>query len=138
MSDSTLILIIDDEIDLCFLLKDYLTRMNFQVLVAHSLAEGRTLLDQHHPAILFIDNNLPDGTGWNFASEVAAANPGIKMMLIGAMNAIVPEMPANADFQVLPKPIGLAELDSQFARFRNHTPSSLPVGQIIPPSPTPG
>ena len=112
------ILIIDDEIDLCFLLKDYFIRMNFEVRVAHSLAEGTALLVSQKPAVLFIDNNLPDGSGWNYASEVAANNPDICFILFGAMGVKVPEMPVDSDFKVLIKPVSIADLDKQFMKFR--------------------
>ncbi len=66
------VLIVDDEIDLCLLLKDYFTRKkNYEVILSHSLLEGKSLVGTVKPDILFLDNNLPDGTGWSIAPEFA-------------------------------------------------------------------
>ena len=67
MSDGRKILIIDDETDLCLLLKEYFVRKNYEVIVSHTLQEGKVLLTENKPDILFLDNNLPDGIGWTEA-----------------------------------------------------------------------
>ena len=55
------VLIIDDEKDLCLLIKAYLSRKNCDVHTAYTLSEGLMQVDQFLPDILFLDNNLPDG-----------------------------------------------------------------------------
>ena len=59
------VLVIDDERDLCELIKIVLTRENYSVDCAASLAEGSLKLGEH-PAIVLLDNNLPDGTGLEY------------------------------------------------------------------------
>ena len=111
------ILIIDDETDLCLLLKNYFLRKKNEVTVAHSLKEGEKLLHNIHPDILFLDNNLPDGTGWETAPGIAARFPGTYIVLISAFHPAVPAMPANARYRVMEKPFGMADLDKQFSMF---------------------
>lgn len=108
------VLIIDDEIDLCHLLKGYFLRKNFEVYLAHTLEQGVAFLDKLKPEIIFIDNNLPDGIGWYAAPQLAAQYPQMQINLISAFHPIVPDMPENANFRVIEKPISLADLDKAF------------------------
>jgi len=117
MPDPKKILIIDDETDLCLLLRDYFVRKNYDVAVTHTLKEGKILLKTVTPDILFLDNNLPDGTGWDIASSIASDFPGIYIVLISAFHPAVPVMPANSKFRIIEKPISMADLDKQFREF---------------------
>lgn len=109
------VLIIDDEIDLCLLLKSYFLRKGHEVHLSHSLEEGVSLVEDLKPDIIFLDNNLPDGIGWQVAPELAAAFPNIHIVLISAFHPDMPEMPVNAKVQMIEKPISLTDLDRQFA-----------------------
>lgn len=59
------ILIIDDELDLCSLLKKVLTPENYTVDCAYSLSEANNKLGDH-PNVILLDYNLPDGTGLEY------------------------------------------------------------------------
>jgi DNA-binding response OmpR family regulator len=109
------ILIIDDETDLCLLLRDYFLRKNYDVSVSHTLKGGQELLKTIRPDILFLDNNLPDGVGWNLAPGIAADYPSSYIVLVSAFHPVVPPMPSNARYRMIEKPITLADLDKQFA-----------------------
>ena len=108
------VLIIDDEIDLCHLLKEYFVRKNYKVAVSHTLGEGGAMLSASQPDVLFLDNNLPDGTGWNIAPRLATDHPGMYIVLISAFHPSVPKMPEGSYFRVIEKPISFADLDKQF------------------------
>ncbi len=109
------VLIIDDEIDLCYLLKGYFLRKNFEVYLAHTLEQGVSFLETLKPHIIFLDNNLPDGTGWTLAPTIAEKYPEMQINLISAFHPAQPEMPATAAFRVIEKPISLKDLDLSFA-----------------------
>src|ERR1700749_1721784 len=94
------VLIIDDETDLCLLLKDYFTRKNYSVFLSHSLTEGKLAIIDVTPDIIFLDNNLPDGTGWSIAPEIAAAYPNTFIMLFSAFHPELPNMPDNALYSI--------------------------------------
>ncbi len=111
------ILIIDDETDLCLLLKDYFVRKNYDVSISHTLSEGKELLYSSKPDILFLDNNLPDGIGWKAAPGFAASFPQTYIVLISAFHPSIPEMPENARFRAIEKPITMADLNTQFQTF---------------------
>lgn len=111
------ILIIDDEPDLCLLLKDYFRRKDYEVVISHGLNEGKDLLNSIQPDVVFLDNNLPDGPGWSIAQFIAANFPAVYLVLISAFNRVAPPMPAGAKFNTIEKPISIAQLDKQFAMF---------------------
>ncbi len=109
------VLIIDDEIDLCLLLKSYLLRKDYDVYLSHNLEQGVPLIDEMHPEILFLDNNLPDGIGWAAAPELAKRYPSMFIVLISAFHPTVPTMPLHARYKCIEKPISIADLDMQFS-----------------------
>lgn len=121
MYDRRKVLIIDDEIDLCLLLKSYFLRKNYEVYLSHTLEEGVSFLKTLQPDILFLDNNLPDGIGWSVAPQLASQFPNMYINLISAFHPVNPEMPANARYSVIEKPISLTDLDKQLAEVQATT-----------------
>jgi DNA-binding NtrC family response regulator len=113
--NSKKILIIDDETDLCLLLKDYFTKKKYEVIVSHSLSEGVSVLKAQRPKVLFLDYNLPDGIGWELAPGIAKDFPNTYLVLISAFHSAVPEMPVGAQFRIIEKPITMFDLNKQFA-----------------------
>src|SRR4051812_5396821 len=101
MPEKKTVLIIDDEKDLCLLLKDYFLRKDYDVSLSHTLTEGKLLLNTLQPHILFLDNNLPDEEGWKNAPDFALSSPGTYIVLISAYHPEVPLMPSNTKFQVI-------------------------------------
>lgn len=57
------VLILDDEKDLCELIKEILKPENYQVDCAYTLKEGMKKWGNYRPSVVLLDNNLPDGMG---------------------------------------------------------------------------
>ena len=79
-------LIIDDEIDICYLLSSILRSKKLQVSYVNSLTEATAFLGKVQPQIIFLDNHLPDGLGVDYIKEVKANNPGINVVMITAFD----------------------------------------------------
>ncbi len=105
------VLIIDDEVDLCLLLKTYLNRKNYEVFYSHTLKDGMLQFQLVQPDILFLDNNLPDGFGWEKAAALLEKSPGLQLHLISAYQPNTPEQSSNS-FKVWEKPLTLKDLDN--------------------------
>lgn len=103
------ILIIDDEVDLCILMRHYLVQRQYEVSYAHSLKEGLKLMLEWKPDVLFLDNNLPDGTGWSNLPNFLKIQPALKVFLMSGYYPVVPDV-KDADINVIPKPISFADL----------------------------
>ncbi len=121
MQEGRKVLIIDDEIDLCHLLKSYFLRKNYEVYLSHTLDQGLSFLKKLRPDIVFLDNNLPDGSGWQIAPVIAKEHPDTYLNLISAFHPVLPDMPDQARFNIIEKPISLADLDKQFATVPKHS-----------------
>lgn len=94
-------LIVEDEIDICFLLTGILRKKNLQTSFANSLHEAKNLLKTHHPSILFLDNNLPDGLGIDFIKHIKSNHPSISIIMITADDTVANKniaINAGADF----------------------------------------
>jgi DNA-binding response OmpR family regulator len=78
------ILIVDDEVDICYFLSMNLKKNNFMASYVNSLGEAKMAIHSEHPSILLLDNHLPDGLGVDFALEVKKNYPEIKIVMITA------------------------------------------------------
>jgi len=108
------VLIIDDEVDLCLLMKSYFLRKNYEVYIAHTLADGMNRLNQIAPDYLFIDYNLPDGLGWERLPEMYQKFPQTHFHLISAFRPTMPDDLDGSKLTVWEKPISLKALDHFF------------------------
>ena len=82
--NSSLVLIIDDEPDICFLLSNLLKQKKFETIVASTLADGIKMLKQSSPGLLFLDIHLPDGSGLDALPAIKRDFPGIKIIMMSA------------------------------------------------------
>lgn len=106
------VLIIDDETDECFLISAFLSRKNYEVKCAHTLQDGIEKLQKEKPDVLLLDNNLPDGLGWNRAEEIKQKFPSIHITLISAQERSTnPVTTAETMFARLEKPISFQTLE---------------------------
>lgn len=118
------VLIIDDEVDLGILLKQYLVKRKYQVYNAQTLEGGISLFKDVNPDIVFLDNNLPDGLGWERAPQMAVDNPKSIFFLISAFNPTPPIMPQDIQYYILEKPISYGLLDQMLTE-EHHSNESM-------------
>ncbi len=106
------VLIVDDEVDLCLLIKNYLSKKNYEVYTAHTLSDGFRKLELLSPDVLLLDNNLPDGMGWKEAETIHKKFPDLKLTLISAYQT-PKDFTANMGdlVTVLEKPISLNDIE---------------------------
>jgi len=84
MSKKPLVLIVDDEVDMCWALENILMLEGYKTHTATSGKEGLDLIQQLHIKIslLFLDVKLPDMDGLKFADFVRQHFPQIKIIII--------------------------------------------------------
>jgi DNA-binding NtrC family response regulator len=84
MKEKTKALIVDDEIDVCYLLSGILKYKNLQATYVNSISDAKKVLKEGHHSIVFLDNHLPDGFGINFIDDIRKLNPRVKIVMITA------------------------------------------------------
>ncbi|MEP7106708.1 MAG: response regulator [Ferruginibacter sp.] len=106
------ILIVDDEVDLCLLFKQFLTKRNYEVHIAHTLSDGLNILNAIKPDTLMLDNNLPDGMGWDLALWIHEKYPDMHITLISAFQ-LAGDFRHTLDNSInfLEKPISLRDIE---------------------------
>jgi|SRR5579872_17714 len=78
------VLIVDDELDICYLLSGILRQRNFRTGFVNSLSDAVGALRTEAPSLLVLDNHLPDGFGLDFIPFVKQNYPEVKVIMITA------------------------------------------------------
>ncbi|MFC3810226.1 response regulator transcription factor [Lacihabitans lacunae] len=105
------VLIIDDEIDICMMLKAYLQKNNFEVNYACSLKDGLQNLGKTSPDYLILDNNLPDGLGVSSIKKIKSQSPNTFIIMLSAMTSVKNTAIENGVDYFLKKPFRLNEIN---------------------------
>ena len=108
------ILIVDDEEDFCLIMKSYFEKKGMEVFLAFNLSDGLKLIEEKMPDILFLDNNLPDGEGWDKTNEILKENPSLKINLISAYKEKTDEFDSFSNVYMWEKPISIKKLQEVF------------------------
>lgn len=104
------VLMIDDEREICVLLCALLKRTGAQCRFAHSLEQGRDMLQDGNYDAVFLDVHLPDGLGYDLIPNIKTAAPGttcIAMSAIEGEGARAQELGADT---FIPKPFDRASI----------------------------
>lgn len=96
INDTLKALIVDDEVDICFLLSGILKQKHLKPAFVNNLASARESLKQDTPSILFLDNHLPDGFGLDFIQYVKTNYPDVKIVMITAHDGLMERKKAQA------------------------------------------
>ncbi|MBK7427504.1 MAG: response regulator [Saprospiraceae bacterium] len=103
------LLVIDDEKDICQLLKRMLSKYYEEIQIGHTLEDAMRLLKEHNPDHLLLDNNLPDGEGVKIIKTCKAFSPELKVIVFSAMDIHEEAITSGAD-SFISKPIYLPNL----------------------------
>src|SRR6185437_4676234 len=83
------VLIVDDELDICYLLSGMLKQRNFVTGFVNTLSDAANALQTDTPSLLFLDNHLPDGFGLDFIPYIKKNYPEVKVIMITAHDGSV-------------------------------------------------
>ena len=89
------VLIVDDELDICYLLSGMLKQRNFHTGFVNSLSDAVIALQTDTPSLLFLDNHLPDGFGLDFIPYIKKNYPEVKVIMITAHDGAVERKKAH-------------------------------------------
>lgn len=106
------ILIVDDEKLIRWSLQQELTKAGFNVLSAETTKQGISLLKQHDPDLMILDQLLPDGMGIDVLQEIKSSGivlPVIMLTAIDKSDVAVQAMKLGA-VDYVTKPVNIDEL----------------------------
>ncbi len=84
MNDARKVLIVDDELDICYLLSSLLKQRDFVTGFVNTISDAVNALKTNTPDLLFLDNHLPDGFGLDFILHIKQHYPHVKVIMITA------------------------------------------------------
>jgi two-component system response regulator HydG len=76
------IVVVDDEADICFLLKRFLSKNDFIVETAQNGKDGLALIDSVSPDLVMTDFRLGDITGTELLTAIKAKRPNVPVLII--------------------------------------------------------
>jgi DNA-binding response OmpR family regulator len=117
----TKVLIVDDEADICFLFGNILRKRNLKTGFAYNLSEAIEYFRAEIPAMIFLDNSLPDGQGMDLIPYLKQHYPGTLVVMITANDSAMDKKRAfqlGAD-DFLGKPLSLELIHSALDRIKN-------------------
>jgi DNA-binding response OmpR family regulator len=105
------ILIVEDEGEMCLVLNILLNEEDVELEHVKDLSTAAEYLENKQPALIILDNKLPDGYGVDFISYVKKNHPAIKIIMITGYDGAVKDiaMENGADF-FLEKPFTKKQL----------------------------
>jgi len=105
------ILVVDDEGQIGLVMDMILNESQFQMDYVSSLLSADEYLQKEEPAVVILDNKLPDGFGVDFISYIKKKYPSIKIIMIsgfGSVRDVALENGADVFFE---KPFALDEFN---------------------------
>ena len=78
------ILLIEDQVELCRILKDTLALYGFDVTYAHNGDDGYSKFTTLHPKLVIIDIMMPGSDGFSAVKQIRAVNKDIPVIMLTA------------------------------------------------------
>ncbi len=116
-----LVLLVDDEEDLCILMQMTLARMGIKTHIAHSLERARYFFTQYQYDACLTDLNMPDGSGLELVELVTRSYPCTPIAVLtayGSMDIAIAALKAGA-FDFVSKPVNQQHLNQLLQKALN-------------------
>lgn len=122
--DQPIVLIVDDDVDLCQSLWDVLRERGYRVCLAHNSSEAAHRLERRTHDVVLIDMKLPQGSGADVFRLVRQANPQAHTVLItgqrSEMEQLVEQTLAAGADAACYKPFDVPKLLETLGRLTHH------------------
>ena len=135
-ADKQRILVVDDDYNLCQLIKSYLVSENFEVLLAYNGQDCLKILKTNTPHLILLDIMLPKIDGWTLCKEIRKISniPIIMLTARGEQFDKLLGLELGADDYIV-KPFDFKELIARVkAILRRYAPQVYQQKQIVYPN----
>lgn len=114
------VLIVEDEADMCLLLNIMLNGKEMELDHVKSLLSADEYLKNEVPAVIILDNKLPDGYGVDFISYLKQNYPGLKIIMISGFDGAAKDVAMENGADVyLEKPFTRSQLYESIKQLLN-------------------
>jgi len=103
------ILAIDDDGEIGIVLDMILDPNEFELDYVNSILSADEYLEKHKPAVIVLDNKLPDGYGVDFINYLKKKHPSVKIIMISGFGSVRDVALSNGADAFLEKPFSLDE-----------------------------
>ena len=110
------VLVVEDEGEMGLVLDMILTGRDFELDYVSNLLSAEEYLQQQQPAVILLDNQLPDGFGVDFISYIKKKYPAIKIIMISGMGSARDVALENGADMFFEKPFDIDEFDEALSR----------------------
>jgi DNA-binding NtrC family response regulator len=83
------VLIVEDEGEMCLVLNMLLKEEDLELDYVNDILSADEYLQKQEPAVIILDNKLPDGYGVDFISYIKKYYPSIRIIMISGFDASV-------------------------------------------------
>jgi len=114
------VLIIDDQPSSHINLKTLFSQSDFQIQIqgsAYNVADGLLLIQEHNPDLVFLDIEMPDGTGFDLMRQIPS--PDFQVIFITAFNQYAQTAIRLGALDYITKPIDSEELENALLRAKS-------------------
>ena len=108
-------LVVEDEGEMGLLLNIFLNERELELDYVRDILSAQEYLEREQPAIIILDNKLPDGFGVDFISYIKLRYPGIPIIMISGYSMIRDVAFENGADVFLEKPFTKQEFDLAIA-----------------------
>lgn len=105
------VLIIEDEGEMCLLLNIILDSKDMELDHVKDLKNATEYLQSSDPAVVILDNKLPDGYGVDYISYIKANHPNVRIIMISGYGSAAKDVAlANGADVYMEKPFTRGQL----------------------------
>ena len=107
------ILVVDDELEVRLVLREFLSARGYEVTLADSGAQALAVLEEADPQVVLLDVTMPEMDGVETLRQLLEARPALPVIMVTANADIgtTSRLLALGAADYIPKPFDLAYLD---------------------------
>lgn len=110
------VLVVDDEVEICMLVTQYLKKLGYEVAFSLSIAEALDKLASVPFDLMFVDLNLSDGSGYDLIKVMQESHLPTKVIVISAYDSERPKALQKGASLFLAKPFTKKSIDESLQK----------------------
>ena len=107
------LLVIDDELPVCDILKDFFSKKDYQVFIATTVEEGLSIVRKEKPHIILLDIIMPGRSGIEALKQIKLIDDKAKIIMLTAISneKVIKQTMEHGASDYITKPFSLEQLE---------------------------